>query len=191
MLFRSNKGRAVGWLYIILETLKISPSAFFLKFYEWLKTHNRFHEHYSDDEIFQLQIKYTKFLFEQKNKAALSLPVCDIIKLHNSLNYSLASDCSVLSKKHDYELPKSSKLLELHYDVDDLFQAGIIPLKYWIKEYKQKKTFAVTWNKNGNSDVMMIDKKWFELLKNIDNKNKFTADEKEFINYCIDEKILI
>lgn len=186
-----NKGRAVGWLYIILETLKISPSAFFLKFYEWLKIHNRFHEHYSDDEIFQLQIKYTKFLFEQKNKAALSLPVCDIIKLHNSLNYSLASDCSVLSKKHDYELPKSSKLLELHYDVDDLFQAGIIPLKYWIKEYKQKKTFAVTWNKNGNSDVMMIDKKWFELLKNIDNKNKFTADEKEFINYCIDEKILI
>lgn len=185
-----NEGRAVGWLYIILETLKILPSVFFLNFYEWLKKYNYLHEHYRDSEIFQLQIKYTEFLFKQKNKTALLLPVCNIIKLHNSLNKSLTSDC-IINKKHAYELSASAKLLELHYDVDDLFQAGIIPLKYWIKEYKQKKTFAVTWNKNGTSDVMMIDKKWFDLLKNISHRTNFSADEKEFVDYCVGEKILI
>lgn len=187
-----NEGRAVGWLYIILETLKISPSAFFVDFYEWLKKQNQLREHYCDDEIFRLQIKYTKFLFEQKNKSALSLPVCDIIKLHNSLNKSLITDCaSSFNKKIAYKLSDSAQLLELHYDVDDLFQAGIMPLKYWIKEYKPRKTFAVTWNKNGNSDVMMVDKKWFELLQNISRKAHFSADEKEFIDYCVDEKIVI
>lgn len=187
-----NKGRAVGWLYIILETLEILPSDFFLKFYEWLKKQNQFREQYSDDEIFQLQIKYTTFLFEQKNKASLLLPVCDIIKLHNSLNNSLIADYIPSSNiKHDYELPSYTKLLELHYDVDDLFQVGITPLKYWIKKYKPRKTFTVTWNKNGNSDVMMIDKKWFELLKNINHKKNFSANEKAFLDYCLDEKILI
>ena len=77
------------------------------------------------------------------------------------------------------------------YDVDDLFQAGVIPLKYWTKEYKQKKTFAVTWNKNGNSDVIMIDKKWFELLRNLNSKEKFNSEEKEFLDYCVEERILV
>lgn len=187
-----NKGRAVGWLYIILETLKMAPSDFFLKFCDWLKKQNRFREQYSDDEIFQLQMRYTAFLFKQKNKAPLSLPVCDIIKLHNSLNASLIADGAPFTgKKRAYKLPPYTKLLELHYDVDDLFQAGITPLKYWIKKYKPRKTFAVIWNKNGNSDVMMIDKKWFELLKNCNHKKEFSAEEKEFLDYCVDEKIVI
>lgn len=185
-----NNGRAVGWLYIILETLKVAPSDFFLKFYEWLKKQNRFREQYSDDEIFQLQIQYTAFLFEQKNKTHLLLPVCDIIKLHNSLNASLTATPSS-DKKYDYALPSCTKLLELHYDVDDLFQAGITPLKYWIKTYKPRKTFAVTWNKNGYSDVMMINKKWFELLQNINHKKNVNTDEKAFLDYCLDEKIVI
>ena len=38
---------------------------------------------------------------------------------------------------------------------------------------------------------MMLDKKWFLLLKNLNGKKKFTSDEKEFLDYCVDENILI
>lgn len=187
-----NSGKAVGWLYIILETLKISPSDFFMYFYDWLYKKGKVKSYYSDKEIFELQTGYTKFLFEQYGKKAFVLPVCDIIKLHNSLNYSLSFICDdFFGKKNSYNLPHSTKLIELHYDVDDLFQAGVIPLKYWTKEYKQKKTFAVTWNKNGNSDVIMIDKKWFELLRNLNSKEKFNSEEKEFLDYCVEERILV
>ena len=187
-----NDGRAVGWLYIILETLKISPSDFFLNFYNWLNEKKKNQDIYDETEIFNLQIEYTKSLFEQKRKINLFLPVADIITLHNSLNKSLtaASLCS-MEIKSTYNLPLSTRLVELHYDVDDLFQAAVMPLKYWIKEYKMQKTFAITWNKNGNSDVMMLDKKWFLLLKNLNGKKKFTSDEKEFLDYCVDENILI
>ena len=187
-----NTGRAVGWLYIILETLKISPSDFFLNFYNWLNEKGKNQNSYDETEIFHLQIEYTKFLFERKGKMNLFLPVGDIITLHNSLNKSL-TECSFClpNQKSIYNLPTSTRLIELHYDVDDLFQAAVMPLKYWIKEYKIQKTFAITWNKNGNSDVMMLDKKWFLLLKNFSNKKKFTAEEKEFLDYCIEENILV
>jgi hypothetical protein len=112
--------------------------------------------------------------------------------LHNALNFSLTAFSENVSiQQKNYKLPTSTRLIELHYDVDDLFQAGVTTLKYWIKEYKQKKTFAVTWNKCGNSDVIMLDKKWFELLKSINNKKNFNREEKEFLDYCRDEQILI
>ena len=187
-----NSGKAVGWLYIILETLKITPSDFFIIFYDWLNKKGMLQEYYSDKEILQLQLQFTKFLFEQKRKSSLYLPVCDIITLHNALNFSLTAFSENVSiQQKNYKLPTSTRLIELHYDVDDLFQAGVTPLKYWIKEYKQKKTFAVTWNKCGNSDVIMLDKKWFELLKSINNKKNFNREEKEFLDYCRDEQILI
>ena len=37
----------------------------------------------------------------------------------------------------------------------------------------------------------MIDKKWFELLRNLNSKEKFNSEEKEFLDYCVEEKILI
>jgi len=36
-----NRGRAVGWLFMILETVKINPSQFFRQFSEWTKNSNR------------------------------------------------------------------------------------------------------------------------------------------------------
>ena len=175
-----------------METLKILPSDFFLNFYDWLNEKGKNQDIYDEAEIFNLQIEYTKFLFEQKRKINLFLPVADIITLHYSLNKSLTADSLCSSKmKSTYNLPLSTRLIELHYDVDDLFQAAVMPLKYWVKEYKIQKTFAITWNKNGNSDVMMLDKKWFLLLKNLNGKKKFTAEEKEFLDYCVDENILI
>jgi len=100
-----NKGKAVGWLFMILETINLSPSDFFIQFANYLNPINSNYSNY-----LKLQINFTKVIFNRYNKGHLFLPMSDIITYHNYLAQSLEINKLVLP--------------ELHYNLEDLMYIG-------------------------------------------------------------------
>lgn len=87
-----NRGRAVGWLFMILETLKVSPSYFFNEFAHWMKTGN-VDKNPENSELCEIQCRFTKELFQKRKKGNLYAPMADIIRYHNTLYSSMDAGC--------------------------------------------------------------------------------------------------
>jgi hypothetical protein len=196
-----NLGKSVGWLFMILETLKISGSAFFEKFAVFLSGRDR-------KNIEKLQLDFVKELFNSHSRNNLYKPVENIIRLNHSLNKSLEAGFTTLPNIQKKELQNQKLILSkgtffitLDYDLDDLLNIGHITLKDFVKHFKPEKTDVMTYNSSGISMSMALDPHWVKLLKTFNGKstvlqvtNGFKLSHKvevaEFIEFCISSGVL-
>ncbi|HSW59180.1 MAG TPA: radical SAM protein, partial [bacterium] len=196
-----NQGKSVGWLFMILETLKISGSDFFEEFAVFLSGRDRL-------DIEKLQLDFVKELFESHNLTTLYKPMENIIRLNHSLNRSLEAGFATLKEKNTkplqnqtLTLSKGTFFITLDYDMNDLLNIGQVKLKDFVKHYRPQKTDVVTYNLSGISMSMALDPHWIKLLKTFNGKStvsQITNGSKlpnkgevvEFIEFCISSGIL-
>ena len=130
-----NAGRAVPWLNIICNTLKINCVKFLNEFFDFAKQ-NKIDLKISNslncnhNLIEENQIKFVVDLLKKKNLNKLILLVTDIIKLNGAF-----------SRKTD--TGKSEKV-SLNYPVDYLMSEYVFDLFYFEKNVKMKKNVFVT-----------------------------------------------
>ncbi len=196
-----NKGKAVGWLFMILETLKIGASQFFEEFAEWSsKEKNR--------DILTLQCNFVKELFTKQKKKNIYLPMEDIIRYNNALSKSLESGqcynqkpAEKINKNNIYKLAKGTFFLKLHYDLDDLLNIGNVTLSDFVKHFSPTQTDVITYNSFGNSEALALDSCWIKLLKTFDGEKtvdavlkqadmKFDKEVIEFIEFGVNSGFL-
>jgi radical SAM superfamily enzyme YgiQ (UPF0313 family) len=196
-----NQGRSVGWLFMILETLKISGSDFFEKFAVFLSGRDRL-------DIEKLQLDFVKKLFESHNLTTLYKPMENIIRLNHSLDRSLEAGFATLKERNTKPLQnqilvvsKGTFLITLDYDPDDLLNIGHMTLKDFVKHFRPQKTEVVTYNSNGESLFTALDPKWARLLKKFNGERSFSqilealklqykSEIAEFVEFCISSGIL-
>lgn len=185
-----NKGRAVGWLFMVLETLNMKPSEFFVQFAGWI----------GEGGICKIQCDFVKDLFEKAGKRNLSTAMTDIIRYNDCLNRSMGSG---FCEKHEgkvnlhqvFRLSPSTKFLTLNYDHDELLTIGEITLVDFVKHFKPSRNEIITYNDNGNARSMPLDTVWINLLRSLDGKRtvgqilktmnmKNSAEAIEFIEFC-------
>ena len=214
-----NRGGAVGWLFIILETLSIRPSRFFMEFYNYLtqksKNINFDNDLYINelkifkiDDICRLQCDFSEFLFMKRGKKAIIAPIIDFIKYNCALNSSLIE--GAISKKYSknkitdtsvYKLSLGTFFLTLNYSIDSLTNIGAVSLYDFIRLYKPRKEEIVVYNKYGNILTLKIQNRWKKLLKFLDGKtslekilsnNVFIPKSEvfEFIKFALEENII-
>lgn len=191
-----NKGRAVGWLFMVLETLNMKPSEFFVQFDKWN----------GEGGICKIQCDFVKDLFEKAGKKNLSVAMTDIIKYNDCLNRSFESGfCEKLEGRINlhqvFRLSPSTRFLTLSYDHDELLTIGEITLVDFVKQFKPCKNEIITYNDNGNAHSMSLDTHWIKLLRSFDGKRtldqilkthniKNTTEAIEFVKFCIESKIV-
>lgn len=191
-----NRGRAVGWLFMVLETLDMRPSEFFEKFAEMEVC----------GDICKAQCYFVKDLFEKRGRKELSTAMTDIIRYNDCLNRSLESGfCGKIDGKVSlhkvYRLSPSVNFLTLSYDHDELLMIGEITLIDFVKHFKPCRTEVITYNDNGNSVSMPLDTVWIKLLRSFDGKrtldhiiksaNINRSEAVEFIGFCAGSGILL
>lgn len=202
-----NQGKAVGWLFMILETLNISPALFFDGFSKKTEKYNS-KKGFSSKEILNFQLEYTKELFLNNGKKSLYPAMEDIIKLNNSINQSLVVGPSCEDHENDkVDLTRCPKLLPatrfetLTYDFDDLQNVGEIILTDFVKHFSPSRCDIVTYNFCGESRLLPLDSHWSKLLKAMTGKKnlgqilsflgyKLNGEVKEFLEYVLEEEII-
>ncbi|MCK5850005.1 MAG: B12-binding domain-containing radical SAM protein [Kiritimatiellae bacterium] len=80
-----NKGKAVPWFNIVINTLELTPSAFFREFAEWLKTK-------PEEDVISLQKNFIAWAFEKNEKSALTSIASDIITYFGYSEYPAEDD---------------------------------------------------------------------------------------------------
>ena len=196
-----NKGRAVGWLFMILESVKISPSDFFTQFSRWKFS--------PKESILEVQCAFTKEIFKKYNKSALYPPMEDIMRYHHSLSASLDAGHPKISEKKRkidnttiLKLSSSTRFLSLHYDLDDLLHIGEVTLITFVKQVAPIRSDVITYNYRGEAMAQPLDSQWIRLLKTVDGKSsleqvlKKVQMEKDreivdFIEFCIESEIVL
>jgi radical SAM superfamily enzyme YgiQ (UPF0313 family) len=195
-----NQGGSVGWLFMILETLKISASDLFEKFALFISQKER-------TDVLRLQCDFVKDLFDRHYLNRLYKPMENLIRLNHFLNMSLkaglASSNTIRKglQNQIFSLSKGTFFLTLDYDMDDLSNIGHITLKDFVKHFKPQKTDVMTYNSNGISMSMALDPHWIKLLKKFNSKStlshvldslkmQYKGEVAEFIKFCILSGIL-
>ncbi len=200
-----NQGRAVGWFFIVLETLKVSPSNFFENFYFWLDKGKFKKKEITCDEIFDLQIKFIRKLFIESNLENLLLLMIDIIKYHNLYNKTLtAEQDSIKEKKSTHISLNTTAFIEnFSYDIDNFLDIGRLTLKQFIKEYKRENVVAIFYFKAGVVNYFVVNSIWEPLVQRLSSRENIMLDMlkktsnlsksevEEFINYLIREEIVV
>lgn len=185
-----NKGRAVGWLFMVLETLNMKPSEFFVKFDKWI----------GDGGICKIQCDFVKDLFEKAGKKNISAPMTDIIKYNDCLNRSFESGFSEkfegkVNLHQVFRLSPSTKFLTLNYDHDELQNIGEMTLADFVKYFKPCKNEIVIYNDSANVRAVLLDTVWIKMLKSFDGKKtvdqilkilniKNKSEAVEFAEFC-------
>lgn len=196
-----NQGGSVGWLFMILETLKMPASVLFEKFALFIS-------HRGQTDIFRLQCDFVKDLFEHHDLIRLYKPLENLIRLNHFLNISLKAGFENnkngnIKRPQDQILTisKGAFLITLDYDPDDLMKTGQIKLKDFVRHFKPEKTDTVIYNSHGESLFTALDPKWARLLRKFNGENtlfqviealklQYKGEVAEFIEFCISSGIL-
>ncbi|MCK5808774.1 B12-binding domain-containing radical SAM protein [bacterium] len=196
-----NQGRAVGWLFMILETVKLSPSEFLGHFSEWLKIESR------KEPLLELQIQFMQEVFAKQNRAKLSRPMADIIRYNHSLSSSLDAGFSEIKRDAIdgttiLQYGQGTHLLQLHFELDDLLRIGEVTLVDFVKYARQQTNEVVVFNNGGVVAVQPLDREWIAFLKAVDGRRSLSqifqslrieksGESDEFISFCLESGILI
>ena len=124
-----NEGRSVPWFNTICRTLKIKPANFFEKFYNFLNLSEKSYElnckkYYNHKYIEELQKRFVKEQFAQKNILRLYNAAQDLISYHGAI-----------SRKTD---TRKSETIFLHYPPEFLDSEYAFDLEFFVKNVKPK-----------------------------------------------------
>lgn len=132
-----NNGRAVPWFNTMCKTLRIKPSAFFEKFFEYICSEEKFSklisvENCKHKEIEKVQIQFIKKIFTEKNLSKLIPVIVDIVLLNGAI-----------SRKIDTGI---SEIVELNYPPEYIDSEYSLDLYFFEKSVKKRKNSFSTEN---------------------------------------------
>ncbi len=201
-----NRGGAVGWMFMVYETLGIEPVDLISNFAEFISSIDKKAE-LSKDRITELQISFVKSEFNKHSLAELYPVMEDIIKIHGALNRSLYTEPQTgrintpFNDDTIFRLSPGTILLSLKYNFNDLMAVGELTLEEFIKQYQPEKTEVVIYNSEGEVKPLIINRKLSKLLQYltaehtlkeiIESNSSLSRDEVyEFIKHAIAERIV-
>jgi radical SAM superfamily enzyme YgiQ (UPF0313 family) len=198
-----NRGGASGWMFMVYETLGISPSELMKGFSEFLKTKKGGMD---PARITKLQCEYVMELFKEFVISPLFPPMEDVIKMHGGINHALAggpvesntqkvTDNTVIAKA-----PGTSSV-KFHYFFDDLMQIGTFNLDEFVLNFKPEPNTTLFYNFKGEPKPLTIDKSINRLVNSFNGKKTVSeilkensqlerAEALEFIDHGLAEGII-
>lgn len=201
-----NQGGAVGWMFMILETLDIEPYELLDDFAGYL-SREKIEAEPSREEITELQISFTDTLFKKHNMVELFPVMKDLIMFHGALNMSLYAGpyTGKIKKSFDektvFKASPGTICLELRHKFDELMTVGEFTLEEFIAQYSPEKNYVIIYNSGGEIKPLITDKIFIELLqmftdgyslKEILKMNSSISSEEyfEFVEYAVSETII-
>jgi hypothetical protein len=170
-----NRGGAVGWLFIVLNALDMKPSDFFDGFSKTLGPEKGIGA-YDRSEITGLQIGFVGKLFALHGKTGQFAAAENMIRYNEALEMSLFAGCDVKSVPAGFDestvfrLCRSTILVVLDYDPEDLMQLDEYDLAEFERFFPKEKTFVVVYNRCGDVRCETLDGEWFGFLGMMDGK---------------------
>ncbi len=202
-----NQGGAVGWLFIVLETLDMKPSDFMDAFREYLLLQKK-QPPLTRQEICLIQCSFIQVLFIKHDKGGLYPVMNDIIRYHCALNDSLyagpcadGGNCAGLNEDAQLKLSPGTFPLVLKYNCDELMSVGEYTLDEFMRHCPPHDTYIVVYNREGEVRTMIIDHALSEFLQSLPGSRALRQTETimhaetqrdldEFITYARAEKII-
>ncbi len=201
-----NRGGAVGWMFMALETLDMDPSEFLLDFAAHLLSCEQPPE-LTREEITVVQTSFVKGQFTRHHKENLFPVMEDIIAIHGALNRSLyagpqiRAGSRIFNEDTVFRLSPGTIPLSLKYAFNELMTVGELTFEEFLDHYHMQKTYLVVYNCDGVVKTLEIDRSLSRLLNSltgIDSLRQVCAKEsiklqKEiyaFLEDAVEEQII-
>lgn len=165
-----NRGGAVGWLFMALETLGMKASDFLARFAGWYKAEKL--KRVPDRlEISALQVDFCRELFLEAGVAALFPVLRDVILYQGALNHSLwAGPLDLAEQNAKLKLGKKllfapgTVLLELSFDPDAFMELGELNFEEFLASYSSSQVFVLVYNHQGAVKSLLFSDTWLGKL---------------------------
>jgi len=184
-----NRGKAVSYLFMILETLNLKASEFLSGF-----TADR---GLDEDKFIEALIDFTVVKFRGRGASKYIDIIKDVINLHHCYNKSLLAGCKSMVRSGKSTTTHSSvHFTELNYLPSDLQSLGEYNFDNFISEFARRRSIVLTWNYKGTVRETTIKPAELELIKRAmlglspDMIKEYRVNQK-FIDYCLKQGILV
>ncbi len=200
-----NRGGAVGWMFMALETLEMEPADFLSAFAVHLKSCEE-PLRLTREEITVLQAAFVKEQFTGHHKKSLFPVMEDLIAIHGALSRSLyagpaAAEGGGFTDQTVFRLSPGTISLSLKYDFDELMTVGELNFEEFLDHYRPKKTCLVIYNCGGVVKTRVVDRtigRLLDSLTGIDSLRQVCAREKiklrkeihDFLEYAVKEQMI-
>jgi radical SAM superfamily enzyme YgiQ (UPF0313 family) len=198
-----NTGRAAPWFLSVVDILNIAPSKFFIDFTDFLTTQS------NHGNIYKLQYRFLKYIFNSGHKTDYLLPVLDLCKFHNLYSEALYSEIS--SKKNlgktsfsfveKYERSSVLKWAVFSYDVSFFAEQGMIDIKSFIDNNIIEESYALIFNNGHEIETISIEKYLYNLIEKITGRysiieilqqlNLEFDTVEEFLIFLFEEQLIV
>ena len=165
-----NRGGAVGWLFMALETLGMKASDFLERFSEWYKAEKL--KRVPDRlEISALQVDFCRKLMEEARLISLFPVLRDVILYQGALNHSLwagpmaaSAPDTRLNLDKQLQICPGSVFLELSFDPDSLMELGELNFEEFLATYSSSQVFVLVYNHQGTVKTVLFSDAWLGKL---------------------------
>lgn len=167
-----NRGGAVGWMFMALETLGMDPSDFLADFAVYLSSCEQPLK-LVREEITVLQSSFVKEQFIRHHREKLFPVMEDIITIHGALNRSLYAGPQVTEGSNTFNdetvlcLSPGTISLSLKYDFNELMTVGELTFEEFLENYSVQKTYLAVYNCGGAVKTLIIDHTSSRLLDSL------------------------
>jgi len=187
-----NRGMAVPWFFMVVETLKILPADFFAEFAKSLNSQYEIAKKvvkeadFSTKKILLLQMEFVQKQFQKRQKEKQFLILKDIIQYHFSFNSAmmvgpLAESLQEYGNPDDtmqgeikvsnLQFADSVTIVELHYAIEDLMSVGEFTFDEFLGTFKPQKSTYIIYNFQGEVIVEHLPSFRLNFLKKFEKVN--------------------
>ena len=198
-----NKGRSAPWLLSVTEYLKLTPSAFFIKFTDFLNDNE-----YSESKIFDSQASFLISLFSNDKHDGLACSI-DMALFHNLYSEVLLGMPIIQENSTDtvniydsvYTLNSTIKYGIFSFDVTLYSELGMLDINDFLLQYSPQVSYGLIFNNGLEISTMEVEKYLYEFILNLDGKktidqilvliNKKAEEMKDFIGFLVESELII
>lgn len=202
-----NKGGAVGWLFMLLETLQLRASEFFSELVKWLNKNGGARHPSERSEVTVLQVEFLKDYLQQMGRSELFPALEDLANYHSALDRSLYAGPLPptvpveYSEKTIFSPAPGTIPFTLNYPLEAVEALGEIRLEELVGHYVVDKTSQAIYNCGGETVPLTLEEEWQAVLMNFDGEKTlgevmdsfphFSPEEFcEFVDFLLGETIV-
>jgi len=207
-----TRGKAVAWFNAVVAVLGLKPSAFLQKFSRWLLEErgcSKKESDFSDDDIWEIQQLFTRYLFSGKKVKRLHPLVLDLVNYHHhyaSVLLSPLPEATVDYPTTDnlcatrFRLSPSARIVHFTYEIEELLDCGEPHIILMYENLAQSGSQAVIYLNDGSVCTESLAAPYISLLEQIRvggdsislSETGLTSDEvNEFIDFALQEGIIM
>lgn len=191
--FFYNRGGAVGWLFMVLETTGISPSDFFRRLdNDWKKYEPTLLE--LGDPV-RLQCEFVQDLFSSAGLLPLYGPMEDVIRLHGAMRESLQAGSDSDPTKEGDRIARGTRILRLHHHPEHLEELGELDLSDFLNEFGPEESCVIVYNCSGEVRSITVEEEYYQSLQTnsgrMDLSSLLPEDRDEWVEFARAEGIVV